>query len=153
MIINFLVTTLDPLCSAVLGHRWLHRYNPRIDWFHGRINFQHSTQAVNHDFAPGFFLEGLSNASNAPSPVTTQFLLNKTALQAAAAQIDIRLISAASFEVARKLCGSTTTVIYLRDPSMISAHSASAKPASESGNNIPKAYHEFLDRFSAKASN
>ena len=37
MIIDFLLTTLDPTCSAVLGYRWLARYNPRIDWFHRRI--------------------------------------------------------------------------------------------------------------------
>ena len=98
MIIDFLLTKLDPTCSAVLGHRWLARYNPRIDWFHGRIEF--TTQispTATHDFAPGFFAETIEPSSSAdlcsptpsiPSSPSTP-PMDETALRAAAAHVDI----------------------------------------------------------------
>ncbi|KAF9641930.1 hypothetical protein BDM02DRAFT_3066567, partial [Thelephora ganbajun] len=37
--IEFYVTNLDSSCSAVLGHIWLTRTNPRIDWASSQITF------------------------------------------------------------------------------------------------------------------
>src|SRR5467141_3180602 len=42
--LEFLLTRLDPSCSAVLGHRWLAKYNPQIDWKLGHISFK--TQGI-----------------------------------------------------------------------------------------------------------
>jgi len=95
MIIDFLLTTLDPTCSAVLGHRWLHRYNPRIDWFHGSITFNTQiSPTVTHDFAPGFLADDPDSPDASGTPqlelsVPASVPLDDTALQAAAANIDI----------------------------------------------------------------
>lgn len=166
MNIDFLLTKLDPTCSAVLGHRWLARYNPRIDWFHGRIQFNSQiSSTVTHDFAHGFFPD--SSGSNPVSgsvktgdpgiiPESTSESsppLDEATLRAAATRVDIRFISAAAFQVARHLRGSSVSAVYIRDTDDTHARSASANPASESGEGIPSVYHDFLDVFSKDASN
>jgi Retroviral aspartyl protease len=40
---TFYVTLLDASCSAVLGHNWLTRHNPSIDWVSGQILFHTQT--------------------------------------------------------------------------------------------------------------
>ncbi|KAJ8473481.1 hypothetical protein ONZ45_g16275 [Pleurotus djamor] len=42
MTITFFVTTLDLTCSVVLGHDFLTRFNPLIDWVTGQIQFRTS---------------------------------------------------------------------------------------------------------------
>ena len=42
--LEFLLTHLDLLFSAVLGHHWLSKYNPQIDWQLGHISFK--TQGI-----------------------------------------------------------------------------------------------------------
>src|SRR5467141_2686345 len=42
--LEFLLTHLDLSCSAVLGHCWLAKYNPQIDWKLGHISFK--TQGI-----------------------------------------------------------------------------------------------------------
>ena len=43
---TFYVTPLDSDCKIVLGHKWLTRYNPSIDWVLSSIKFRTSTQQV-----------------------------------------------------------------------------------------------------------
>jgi hypothetical protein len=196
MMIDFLLTKLDPSCSAVLGHRWLHRYNPRIDWFNGRISFNSQiSPTVSHDFAPGFFPEPSDDDSTSecdsplpasrsrsahtpaqrgkpPPPIPSKTVGPSTsgkpdfiveppprdakAFKAAVKKVDIRFIGAAAFDTARRQKKSFTSAIYVRDhrdSEDVRARSASAKPASESGENIPTEYHDYLDVFSTEKSN
>ena len=39
--IDFYVTPLDHLCSAVLGYNWLTRYNLLIDWYWAVLLSEH----------------------------------------------------------------------------------------------------------------
>ena len=40
LVLRFLLTYLDKSCMVVLGHNWLTRYNPTIDWVLGQISFR-----------------------------------------------------------------------------------------------------------------
>jgi len=42
---TFYVTPLDGSCTIVLGHNWLARYNPLIDWAQSSITFRTSEQS------------------------------------------------------------------------------------------------------------
>jgi len=160
LVIDFLLTTLDPSCSAVLGHTWLAKYNPGIDWSQGLIHFHNrsvptavplsddtQSQGSAHDFIPGF-----SHPDSDPTLPTDTSDDPDARLRAAAASVSVRLINAAAFNLVSRLRGSVVSAIYFRDPT-VAARSASYNPASESGDNIPSVYHDFLDVFSKAASN
>jgi hypothetical protein len=159
--IEFMLTKLDPTCSAVLGHRWLRQHNPWIDWFNGRITFR-TPSAAKDDFATASDLtsdrkpttQTRHRAAGLESPSSTTS--RAAAFRAAVDAVDIRLIGGPAFEIARNLRGSFVSAIYARninDKPDVRANSASAKPASETGSNIPSDYHDYLDVFSKDASN
>ena len=82
------VTTLDSSCSVVLGHDWLARYNPSIDWTSSHITF-----------GPPRELKTLSTREEEPllvPPTTTD----------PPHPIPIKLVDAQSFLMASKLEGS-----------------------------------------------
>ena len=161
MTISFLLTPLDQSYSAVLGHRWLARCNPLIDWLRGHIQFKP------HDQDSSFILTGVSpphnphvsRATTLPTHSSSKPDPKHESTSETPKGLDIRLINAHAFNIASKSKGSWTSLITFTDlesdsdQDSTSAKSASAKPASESGINIPSQYHEFLDVFSKKSAN
>jgi hypothetical protein len=144
MDIEFLLTKLDPSCSAVLGHSWLVCHNPSIDWTKGRIWFG----AVERES-----VEASGYIPEPPKVLPRPYMC--TALAASPELIpkvppDIRFISAAPFASLSRLQGVLVSVMIFNPSEEVAARSASYNPASESGEGIPPKYHDFLDVFSSQ---
>ena len=139
MIIDFLLTTLDPTCSAVLGHRWLTRYNPRIDWYHGRIEFDTNENAAAS--APDITSAEQRTSDTSGRRTDTSPATSLNPPRTTAARTDIRFVSAAAFNMACKMRGAQVSLITVKLPCADSdtahafARSASYNPASETGEN------------------
>jgi len=147
---TFYLTPLDSECIIVLGHNWLTRYNPLIDWVLSSLTFRTlagslpAPPSTPSPVQPGNPVSGLSGQSDsglAPSvdtPVCTP--------------PHISLINAAAFVRACKLEGSTKYQLQLRP-----ADSARARFSSTSTppdlDIVPPEYRDYADVFSkAKAS-
>jgi len=144
------VTPLDSDCKIVLGHNWLTRYNPSIDWVLSSIKFGTPTQQVP---TPSSFPDPVAHSLStlrldatsvsSPSPTDPP---QAPGLRAP----PIALINAAAFLKACQLDGSQQFSIQLKPDSSFCAASVNAAPNFSS---VPKAYHDFADVFSkAKAS-
>jgi len=147
---TFYLTPLDSECSIVLGHNWLTRYNPLIDWVLSSLTFRTPAPSL---LAPpstpspvqsGNPVSGLSSQSDpglAPSvdtPVCTP--------------PHISLINAATFMHACKLEGSTKYQLQLRPSDSAKARSSSASTPLDL-DIVPLEYCDYADIFSkAKAS-
>ena len=140
MVVSFLLTKLDQPCSAVLGHRWLARYNLLIDWSQGNIQFRLLFPEPSKLLLDDSSQETLAFRTS-KSPVHSNVLPMEQSA------IDIVTVNATTFHTLTKQKGATTTVIYVHNTEVM-AKSTSAHPASETGINIPSQYHEFLDVFS-----
>jgi hypothetical protein len=137
--IDFYVTSLDPSCSVVLGHNWLARHNPSIDWASGSITFQTHQQAN-----PTQTRTAEARATTV-TPRTTPEPSPK--LQAP----PIALINAAAFSRACKMDGSVTFQLNIA-PSSVKGRATNLDPESVDMENVPETYRDFSDVFSkAKA--
>jgi hypothetical protein len=137
---TFYVTPLDGSCSLVLGHNWLTRYNPLIDWVTSSISCHSPGQNIQAppsstpqppDLPP--------SADPTPSDSPPSFSQCKAP--------PITIISAPAFTLACRLQGSVQFSLQIR-PKESDLHSAStiSDPSEISG--IPPEYHEFTDVFS-----
>ena len=144
------VTPLDLDCKIVLGHNWLTRFNPLIDWVLGGIKFRTPLQRVPalsslpDPIAPSMSTQRLDPLSVSPPPTD---LPKAPGLQAP----QIALINAVAYARTCKLEGSMQLSLQLSPTASSSLHAASPA-ANPNLSTVPKDYHEFANVFSqAKA--
>jgi len=147
---TFYLAPLDSECMIVLGHNWLTRYNPLIDWVLSSLTFRTPAPSLLVPLLtpspvlssnPVSGLSGQSDPSLAPSvdtPVCTP--------------PHISLINAAAFVRACKLEGSTKYQLQLCPSDSAKARSSSASTPPDL-DIVPPEYRNYADVFSkAKAS-
>lgn len=164
---RFLISTLDPSVSAVLGYRWLRQHNPLIDWSTNRIKFrspdsapvQPDTLDVPSAPEPVKCTSPVSPPENPlpPEPKSSAPPLDQASLRAAAAGVDIRLVNAAAFAMVSRLSRQPSSILRvaytesLDDPKLRAANvAADATEADELRTHVPPEYHDFLDVFSKR---
>jgi len=142
MTLDFYVTPLDSCCSLVLGHSWLARYNPLIDWVSGSIFFR--PPSVLQSLASVLPVETLVNPPFSPVENLLQFTTSKTILSNPKRPY-IAIISAPALFRASHLSGSKTFSLQFR-----STIQAKSTTISEEINlsAIPEEYHKYANVFS-----
>jgi len=142
MTLDFYVTLLDSCCSLVLGHSWLTRYNPLIDWVSGSISFRPPSLLQSPASVPP--VETLVNPPFSPAENPLQFTPSETSLSNPK-RPHIAIISAPALLRASRLSGSKTFSLQFR--STIQAKSTTI-PEKIDLSAIPEEYHEYADVFS-----
>jgi len=147
---TFYLAPLDSECMIVLGHNWLTRYNPLIDWVLNSLTFQTPAPSLLAPLPtpspvlsgnPVSSLPGQSDPSLAPSVDTP-----------VCAPPHISLINAAAFVRVCKLEGSTKYQLQLRPSDSAKARSSSTSTPPDL-DIVPPEYRDYADVFSkAKAS-
>jgi len=142
MTLDFYVTLLDSCCLLVLGHSWLTRYNPLIDWVSRSISFRPLSLLQSLASIPS--VKTLVNPPLSPVENPLQFIPSETFLSNTK-QPHITIISAPA--LLRALCLSGSKIFFLQFHSTIQAKSTTI---SEKINlsAIPEEYHKYADVFS-----
>ena len=122
----FYITPLEASCIAVLGHNWLTRYNPLIDWVLGSIKFRSPLQTDSLTSPETVAMAPLS--SDPPTP---------TLLIAP----NVSFVNAAAFARLSKMDNNQVYQLFLSNKT-----TPDDAPVNMTG--IPPDYHEFTDIFS-----
>jgi len=142
MTLDFYVTLLDSCCSLVLGHSWLTRYNPLIDWVSGSIFFQ-----------PPSLLQSPASVPPVETLVNPPFSLVENSLHFTSPETlssnpkrpHIVIIRAPALLQASRLSGSKTFSLQLRSTIQAKSTTISEKIDLSA---IPEGYHKYADVFS-----
>jgi len=145
------LTRLDPSCSAVLGHHWLAKYNPQIDWKLGHISFKTQGIDVGPQADPSEPSVSAQRASTSqPNRSTPTNLPNPSNPPA---RPHISIVKPKEFlRALRANEASAPYVAYLRAtksrPSTTSNKPTSPPDVDTDTSRIPSEYHDYLDVFS-----
>jgi len=142
MTLDFYVTLLDSCCSLVLGHSWLIRYNPLIDWVSGSIFFRPLSLLQSPASVPP--VETLVNPPFSPAENPLQFTPSET-YPSNPKRPHIAIISAPALLWASRLSGLKTFSLQFRFT--IQAKSTTISEEIDLSA-IPEEYHEYANVFS-----
>src|SRR5467141_1215477 len=149
--LEFLLTHLDLSCSAVLGHHWLAKYNPQIDWNLGHISFKTQGIDVGPQADPSEPSVSAQCASTSPPNQSTPTNLPKPSDPPGHPHISI--VKPKDFlQALRANKASAPYVTYLHttksQPSTTSNKLTSNSDVDTDTSRIPSEYHNYLDVFS-----
>ena len=136
--VTFFVTQLDPSCSVVLGHNWLARYNPLIDWVSSSITFRPPKDS---DLVP---ISPHARAATALIPP----LESEIPAPMCSGNIDISVLSSDEFLKAVKTDRSPCYSLVVADNGAYGRTTSTASASPEDLEYLPKKYHDFADVFS-----
>jgi len=142
MTLDFYVTPLDSCCSLVLGHSWLTRYNPLIDWVTRSISFRPPSVLQSPASTP--LVETLVNPPFSPMGNPLQFTPSETP-PSNPKRPHITIISAPALLWASRLSNSKTFSLQFRSTLQAKSTTISEKIDLST---IPEEYHEYADVFS-----
>ena len=141
--ITFYVTPLDSSCSVVLGHNWLTRYNPLIDWVLGSITFRTPV----HSAPPPTTSPPKAASATFASPPFPASVPPVAPMETPR----VAFINANAYIRASRLEGSETFRLDITSPAM-SARSATTSAPPVDLSSVPEDYHEFADVFNKAKS-
>src|SRR5467141_3268858 len=149
--LEFLLTCLDLSCSAVLGHRWLAKYNPEIDWKLGHISFKTQGIDVGPQADPSEPSVSAQRASTSPPNQSTPTNLLNPSDPPACPHISI--VKPKEFlRALRANEASAPYVAYLHAtksrPSTTSNKPMSPPDVDTDTSRIPSEYHDYHNVFS-----
>jgi len=142
MTLDFYITPLDSCCLLVLGHSWLTRYNPLIDWVSGSISFRPPSLLQSLASVPP--VETLVNPLFSPAKNPLQFTPSET-LPSNPKQPHIAIISAPALLQASCLLGSKTFSLQFRSTIQAKSTTISEKIDLSA---ISEEYHKYANVFS-----